>query len=76
MPVGRPDSDPHFAGEYLESYADRLIREAMEAGRFDDLRGSGEPIPGAGTKDDDLWWVRSWIRRNRPPDDQSASNSS
>lgn len=54
-----------------ESHVDRVIREAMEAGEFDDLPGTGKPIPGAGTVDDDLWWVRSWIRRNtdgRDPD--------
>lgn len=57
--------------EYVESFdvvrghAERLIQEAMEAGEFDDLPGTGEPIPGAGTVDDELWWVRSWLRRNQ-----------
>ena len=47
-----------------ESVADRLIREAMEAGEFDELKGSGEPIPGRGSVDDELWWHREWVRRN------------
>jgi len=50
-----------------ESLAERRIREAIRAGEFDDLPETGQPIPGAGTRDDDLWWVRSWIERNRSP---------
>lgn len=42
--------------------AERLIEEAIAAGEFDCLPGSGKPIPGAGTVDDDLWWVRAWMR--------------
>ena len=66
MPTGPPDP--------FETTADRLVREAMEAGEFQELPGAGKPIPGAGTVDDDLWWVRSWIERNRVPDDQESSN--
>jgi hypothetical protein len=51
-----------------ETLAERLIREAMEAGEFDDLPGTGKPLPGAGVSDDDLWWVREWLRRNREED--------
>ena len=47
-----------------ETLAERLIREAIEAGEFEDLPGEGKPLPGAGTWDDELWWVRSWLRRN------------
>lgn len=57
MPIGQPDSP-------YETYTDRLVREAMEQGRFDDLPGSGKPLRGAGETDDDLWWVRDWLRRN------------
>lgn len=67
MPAGHPDS--------IESYTDRLIREAMERGEFDDLPGLGDPIPGAGTKDDDGWWIRSWLERNRESDSQESSRS-
>lgn len=48
----------------FESLPERLIREASEAGEFDDLLGAGKPIPGAGTVDDELWWVRAWLERN------------
>ena len=42
-----------------------MIREAIEKGEFDDLPGEGSPIPGAGRVDDELWWVRRWVERNR-----------
>jgi hypothetical protein len=47
-----------------ESLPERLIREAIEAGEFDDLPGEGEPIPGGGRPDDELWWTRAWLKRN------------
>lgn len=47
-----------------ESVAERRIRQAIEDGEFDDLPGVGEPLPGAGRPDDELWWVRSWMQRN------------
>lgn len=48
----------------FEPEVDRIIREAINRGEFEDLPGKGRPIPGAGAKDDDLWWVRNWVRRN------------
>ncbi len=57
----RMESDP---GYRFESLPERLIREAIEAGEFDDLPGQGRPLPGAGTHDDDTWWVRGWLERN------------
>lgn len=65
MPTGTPDDIP--------SLADRLIREAMERGEFEGLPGSGKPIPGRGTTDDDGWWIRSWIARNTEPQSESKS---
>lgn len=53
------------AADVVRARAERIIRKAMEAGEFDDLPGTGKPIPGAGTVDDELWWVRSWLRRNQ-----------
>lgn len=62
--------------ERFESHVDRVIREAMERGEFEDLPGAGKPIPGAGTKDDELWWVRRWLRRNLRTDHSEDSSSS
>jgi hypothetical protein len=74
MPAGQPD--PRFDPEPAETLADRIIREAMEAGEFDDLPGLGKPIPGAGTVDDEMWWVRSWVERNHEPPTEESSNDS
>lgn len=67
MPTGQPDS--------VETHANRLIREAIEEGKFDELPGTGEPIPGVGTKDDAGWWIRGWLERSRDPGDQEPSRS-
>lgn len=66
MPIGQPDSVP--AESVPPSRVERLIGEAMAAGEFEGLSGTGRPIPGAGTTDDDLWWVHKWVERNRPAD--------
>jgi len=53
-----------------ESLPERLIREAIEAGEFDYLPGIGKPLPGAGVADDELWWVRKWLERNRVDEEE------
>jgi len=57
VPIG-PPSD-------FETNVDRIIREAMAIGEFDDLPGRGKPIAGAGTVDDEYWWVREWVKRSQ-----------
>jgi len=49
--------------EFFESLAERRIREAAERGEFDDLPGSGQPLPGLTGTYDPNWWVKEWIRR-------------
>jgi hypothetical protein len=56
---------PIFSPEGFQIHVERLIRESRERGEFDDLPGEGEPLPGAGTPDDQYWWVRKWVKRNR-----------
>ncbi|WP_445188578.1 J-domain-containing protein [Pseudonocardia sp. Cha107L01] len=46
-----------------ESVIDEQIRKAQERGDFDNLPGKGKPLPGLDGPDDDLWWVRGYIRR-------------
>lgn len=46
-----------------ESLVDQQIRMAQERGDFDDLPGMGKPLPGRGTPDDDLWWLKGYLRR-------------
>jgi hypothetical protein len=48
--------------ERYESAVERAIREAQERGEFDDLPGKGKPLPGL-NDDDELWWVRGYLRR-------------
>ncbi|WP_063021667.1 J-domain-containing protein [Nocardia niwae] len=47
----------------FESWVDKQIREAAERGEFDNLSGTGKPIPGAGTAYDEDWWLRGYLRR-------------
>lgn len=56
-----------------ESVSDRLIREAMERGEFDDLPGAGKPIPGMGKAYDPNWWVKSFVERERADDERRAA---
>lgn len=46
-----------------ESVVEKAIREAQERGRFDNLPTSGQPLPGLDGPDDELWWVREYVRR-------------
>ncbi len=46
-----------------ESLVDRQIRLAQERGEFDNLPGAGKPLPGRGEPDDELWWVKGYLRR-------------
>ena len=48
-----------------ESWTERLIREAMERGEFDNLPGQGQPLPGLNGPDDALWWIRDKLRREQ-----------
>ena len=56
MATGLPDD--------FEANIDRIIRDSIEGGDFEDLPGKGKPIPGVGTKDDAHWWVREWLKQN------------
>jgi Domain of unknown function (DUF1992) len=46
-----------------ESIIDQQIRMAQERGDFDDLPGLGKPLPNLGRSNDELWWVKDYIRR-------------
>ena len=45
-----------------ETWIDRQIREAAERGEFDDLPGTGEPIPDLDKPFDELGWVKRKLR--------------
>lgn len=42
-----------------------LIRDAMNQGKFDNLKYAGKPIPGLGEHYDPDWWVKGLIQRER-----------
>jgi hypothetical protein len=48
---------------WYESSVDRQLREATERGEFDNLRGSGKPLPDHGREYDEDWWVKDWLER-------------
>lgn len=48
---------------WYETRIDRQLREATERGEFDNLPGSGKPLPNLGEVVDDEWWVKSLARR-------------
>lgn len=50
-------------GMTFESWIDRQIRVAQERGDFNDLEGTGEPLPGAGQPHDEMWWVKGYVER-------------
>ena len=48
-------------GMPFETWIDRQIREATERGEFDDLPGTGKPLPNRGEQNDENWWVKQKI---------------
>ncbi|WP_454199457.1 DnaJ family domain-containing protein [Nocardia sp. Marseille-Q1738] len=47
----------------FESWIEKQIHEAAERGEFDNLPGTGKPIPGTGAVHDEDWWLRGYLRR-------------
>lgn len=50
-----------------ESWVERQIREATERGEFDNLPGAGRPIPGLTGQDEENWWVKGFLEREKIP---------
>ena len=53
--------------ERFETWVERQIREATERGEFDNLPGEGQPIPGLNGRDDEDWWVKGFLEREKLP---------
>jgi len=53
----------------FESWVERQIREATERGEFDNLPGAGQPIPGVNGREDENWWIKGFLEREKisPP---------
>ncbi|HEV3364713.1 MAG TPA: DUF1992 domain-containing protein [Acidimicrobiia bacterium] len=52
-------------GVRWETWIERKIRESMEAGEFDNLPGSGQPIAELARPYDELWWLRKKLREEQ-----------
>ena len=52
-------------GVSWETWVERKIRESIEAGEFDNLPGSGEPIAELARPYDELWWLRKKLREEQ-----------
>ncbi|MBA2555425.1 MAG: DUF1992 domain-containing protein [Geodermatophilaceae bacterium] len=52
-------------GMSVETWVDKQIREAQERGEFDNLPGAGKPIPGRGQADDEMWWLKQYMAREK-----------
>jgi hypothetical protein len=53
--------------ERFETWVERQIREATERGEFDNLPGVGQPIPGLNGRDDEDWWLKGLLEREKLP---------
>lgn len=53
---------PHLT---WESFVEQQIREAQEAGEFDNLPGFGKPIPELDGPDDEMWWIKNLLAREK-----------
>ena len=53
------------AGTSWESWIDAHIRVATERGAFDNLPGSGKPLPNLDQAFDPLWWVKQLVQREQ-----------
>jgi hypothetical protein len=49
--------------ERYESWSERLVREAIERGEFDNLPGAGRPLPGINGREDENWWLKGLLER-------------
>jgi len=58
-----PDKKPPNVS--WETWIERKIRESMEQGEFDNLPGSGQPIPELARPYDELWWLRKKLREEQ-----------
>ena len=49
-------------GTDWETWIDQVIRDGRDRGEFDDLPGTGKPLPGLGKPHDEMWWVRQKVQ--------------
>jgi hypothetical protein len=52
-----------------EAAVEAQLRAAVERGEFDNLPGSGRPLPGRDLPYDEQWWIKSFLERESIPTD-------
>jgi hypothetical protein len=52
-------------GTSWETWIEQQIREAREAGLFDNLPGAGKPLASLAEGYDPLWWVKQLVQREK-----------
>ncbi|WES64177.1 DUF1992 domain-containing protein [Microbacter sp. GSS18] len=60
-PAAQPDPTRQPTATDRAAYVEVAIQQAMRRGEFDDLPGSGKPIPHLGDHHDPDWWIRRKI---------------
>lgn len=63
--MGMVEKRPH--GMSTNDWVERLIQEARERGEFDNLKGSGKPLPGLDKPYDPDWWIKRKLEREQIP---------
>jgi Domain of unknown function (DUF1992) len=58
-------TEPKPPGMSWESWIEQQIREAREAGAFDNLPGAGKPLASLTEGYDPLWWVKQLVQREQ-----------
>ena len=51
--------------EYQARWVDLQVQRAIDRGEFDNLPGTGKPIPDLGTTHDPDWWLKRFIEREQ-----------
>ena len=52
-------------GKSYRDWVEEMIHEAEQAGEFERLEGSGQPIPGITDPYDPDWWVKKLLKREK-----------
>lgn len=47
----------------FESWVEKQISDAAQRGEFDNLPGTGKPIPGLDKPYEEMWWLKEKLRR-------------
>lgn len=60
-----PMSQDRLTRRAIQLISENRIQQAIEEGQFDNLPGTGKPIPDIDEPYDPMWWVKQWVRREK-----------